>query len=98
MGQTIEIRGTAVVDTVLVVDTDRSLAGQDGEGFDGIEEAREAEGFPAVLAGRLFEADAAIDHVFVMSNTVTARRASGWDDASRDRATAIIAEFFLFYR
>lgn len=98
MGQTIEIRGTAVVDSVLVVDTDRTLAGQDGEAFDGIDEAREAEGFPAELAVRIFEADAAVDHVFVMSNTVTARRAGGWDDAARDRVVALIADLFRFYR
>jgi len=98
VGQTIEIRGTAVVDGVLVVDTDRSLAGQDGEGFDGVEAARAADGFPARLAGRLFEADSAIDHVFVMSNTVTVRRVGGWDDASRARAAGVVSDFFLFYR
>lgn len=98
MGQTIEIVDTAVVGGVLVVDTDRTIAGQDGEGFDGVAAARGAAGFPARLAERLFAADAEIDHVFVMSNTLTVRRREGWDDASIDAVTGVVADFFRFYR
>ncbi len=97
MGQTIEITKTAVVGTVLLFDTDRSLAGQDGCGFDGADAARDAAGFPAVLAVRLFEGDPGIDHVFVMSNTVTVRRPQGWDADAADRAAGIISDFFRFY-
>lgn len=98
MGQTIEINATDVVDHVLVIDTDRSLAGQDGESYSGVEAARLKDSFPARLAVRLFEADAEVDHVFVMSNTVSVRRPSGWSDDAIERATGIVAEFFRHYR
>lgn len=98
MGQTIEITQTAVVETVLLIDTDRSLTGQEGCGFDGADAARDAAEFPAVLAVRLFEADPGIDHVFVMSNTVTVRRPQGWEDDAVARAAGIVSDFFRFYR
>lgn len=95
MGQTIDILETTVIGDALVVDTDRSLAGQDGEGF-----SRDVTGdatFPARLAARLFEGDAGIDHVFVMSNTVTIRREGGWDSAAEDAARSVVSRFFRFY-
>lgn len=95
MGQTIDILDTTVIGDALVVDTDRSLAGQDGEGF-----SRDTAGdatFPARLAGRLFEADPGVDHVFVMSNTVTIRRSGGWDAAAEDAARSVVSRFFRFY-
>lgn len=97
MGQTIEITGTAVIDHVLVVDTDRTLAGQDGVAFSGAETARLKSTFPARLAIELFEADDAIDHVFVMSNAVSVRRPVGWDDEQIERTVGIISGFFRFY-
>jgi hypothetical protein len=97
MGQTIEINGTDVVDHVLVIDTDRSLAGQDGERYSGVEAARLKTSFPARLAVRLFEADDEVDHVFVMSNTVSVRRPSGWNAGSIDRSAGVVSAFFRFY-
>jgi hypothetical protein len=97
VGQTIEILGTAMVDAVLVVDTDRTLGGQDGEAFSGPEQAATSSTFPARLAARLFEADPEIDHVFVLSNTVTVRRPSGWDDASVDGTAGTVSRFFRVY-
>lgn len=98
MGQTIEINKTDVVEHVLVIDTDRSLAGQDGEAFSGVEAARLRTTFPAQLAVRLFEADQGVDHVFVMSNTVSVRRPTGWNDAAVETAARTVSEFFRFYR
>ena len=98
MGQTIEINGTAVIDHVLVIDTDRSLAGQDGESYSGVEAARLKTSFPARLAVRLFEGDAEVDHVFVMSNTVSVRRPSGWTDTAIDNASDVVSVFFRHYR
>lgn len=98
MGQTIEINKTDVVDHVLVIDTDRSLAGQDGERFAGVETARLGTTFPAQLAVRLFEADGSVDHVFVMSNTVSVRRPTGWNDQAIETASRTVSEFFRFYR
>jgi hypothetical protein len=97
MGQTIEILSMTVIDSVLVVDTDRSLGGQDGEAFSGPEQAAASSTFPARLAGRLFEADAGIDHVFVLGNTVTVRRRAGWDDQSEATAGEIVSRFFRVY-
>lgn len=97
MGQTIQINRTAVIDQVLVVDTDRSIAGQDGEAFSGRESARSQSTFPARLAVRLFESDEAIDHVFVMSNTVSVRRLPAWSEGDVKKATQVVADFFRFY-
>lgn len=97
MGQTIEINNTNVIDKLLLVDTDRTLAGQDGEAYGGIEAARRSSTFPGRLAVRIFEADPEIDHVFVMSNQVSARRFSGWDDDGARRVAAVISEFFRVY-
>lgn len=97
MGQTIQINSTAVIDQVLVIDTDRSLAGQDGEAFSGRESARTQPTFPARLAVRLFESDESIDHVFVMSNTVSVRRLPSWSEDDVKRAAQVVADFFRFY-
>lgn len=97
MGQTIQINRTAVIDQVLVIDTDRSLAGQDGEAFSGRESARTQSTFPARLAVRLFESDESIDHVFVMSNTVSVRRLPVWSEDAVKGAVQVVADFFRFY-
>ena len=98
MGQTIEIRRTVVVGDVLIVDADRSITGQDGEIYTGIEAARRGSTFPAALAVRLFEGVPGVDHVYVMSNTVSIRRPSGWDQADVDAAAGVVSDFFRFYR
>lgn len=97
MGQTIEVNKRTVIDKVLMIDTDRTLAGQDGEAFGGVEAARRSRTFPGRLAVRLFEADPDIDHVFVMSNQVSLRRFAGWDDAASDRVARLVTDFFRVY-
>lgn len=97
MGQTIEINRTTVVDKVLMIDTDRSLAGQDGESFGGVEAARRGSTFPARLASKLFEGDTEIDHVFVMSNQVSVRRFAGWTDDAVEAVSSLVAAFFRIY-
>ncbi|MDX1690496.1 MAG: hypothetical protein R3290_05700 [Acidimicrobiia bacterium] len=98
MGQPIEVLRTTVVGDVLMIDTDRSITGQDGSAFSSASEAEESEVFPGELAGRLFSSDEGIDHVFVASNQVVVRRPAGWDDGSADEAARIVADFFVFYR
>lgn len=105
MGQTIEINRTSVIGDVLIIDGDRTLAGQDGEGFDGpeearrvVESARRAAAFPARLALRLFETVPGLDHVHVMSNVVTLRRSDGWNDGLVAEAAGVVSDFFRFYR
>lgn len=98
MGQTIEIRRTVTLGDVLIVDADRSITGQDGEVFNGVEAARRGSTFPAALATRLFEDVPGVDHVYVMSNTVSVRRPSGWGEADVATAAAVVSDFFRFYR
>lgn len=96
MGQTIEINGSRVIGDVLVVDTDRSLAGQDGEAYVPGETA-ESTTFPARLAERLFEADPEISRVHVMSNAFSASRPGGWNDEAKAAAEDIVIRFFEYY-
>ncbi|MGH8911825.1 MAG: hypothetical protein ACRDVD_04880 [Acidimicrobiia bacterium] len=96
MGQTIEINGSRRIGDVLIIDTDRSLTGQDAESYTpGY--TTESTTFPARLAERLFEADPDIDRVFVLSNAVSVERAGGWTDAAADAVAAIVIDFFRFY-
>jgi hypothetical protein len=94
MGQPIKVDATRLDDVVLF-DTDRSITGQDGAGFDRSEEAEAS--FPGRLAARLFAADPAANHVFVASNQVVVRRSGGWSDDDVDAASRVIADFFLYY-
>jgi hypothetical protein len=97
MGQTIEIKKVTPIGRVLVVDTDRSLTGQDGESFTGSQTAGQVDTFPARLAVRLFESDSEVDYVHAMSNTVSIRRRTDWDDASMAASSEVVAEFFRVY-
>lgn len=97
MGQTIEINRSTVIDRVLMIDTDRTLAGQDGEAYGTVEAAQRSTTLPGRLAARIFESDPAIDHVFVMSNQVSVRRSSGWDDVSVATVARLVSDFFRVY-
>lgn len=96
MGQSIEVASTTV-GNVVMFDTDRSITGQDGAVFSSREDAAEADDFPSVLAVRIFDADAEIDHVFIASNQVVVRRPGGWDDHVRDSVDEVVSDFFRFY-
>ena len=97
MGQTIQIWDTDVVDDILLVSTDRSFTGQDGESYGPGDPIGSDAIFPAQLAGRLFESDPSIDHVYLMSNVLSMRRTGGWDDSSVGAAREVVGSFFLFY-
>lgn len=97
MGQTIEIKSVNPVDRVLVIDTDRSLTGQDGESFTGKQTAAQVGTYPALLAVKLFEADPEVDYVHVMSNAISIRRLKPWDEPSQEVASDAVAEFFRIY-
>ena len=97
MGQRIEVLGNTVVGDSVVIDTDRTITGQDGVVYASAEEAAAGEAFPDVLAQRLFAADDSIASVFVASNTVTVTRYGGWDDAGVTAASGVVADFFVFY-
>lgn len=95
MGQPIEVSTPTVLDGVAVFDSDRTLSGQDGESFS--PGATAGDTLPAELARRIFSEDAAADHVFVFSNTVSIRRVGGWDEAALSSTHTLITDFFVFY-
>lgn len=97
MGQRIEIDSTRVVDDAIIVSTNRSLTGTDGEGYDSPEQASERGTFAAKLAVDLFEADSSIVRVYVSSNVMVVKRSGGWPDEATSTAESVIEEFFLFY-
>lgn len=97
MGQRIKVEGTRVIDDSILVSSDRSLTGTDGEGYNSLDEAASASTFPARLAVELFESDDAIDRVFVSQNVVVVTRSGGWTDEASDSVTRIVEEFFLYY-
>ncbi len=80
---------------VALFSTDRSLTGQDGVSIH--HGAIDGEGPPHDLARRLFEADPHIDHLYVLSNTVSVRRRQTWDEDAVDRARGVIANLFIHY-
>ncbi len=94
MGQDVEIRNTTTVGDVLVIDTDRSFTGQDGQSI-GPDLA--GHGVPLRLARRLFGLEVGIDHVFVLQNAVTVRRPGGWDEESSAAVTEATNSFLRFY-
>lgn len=94
MGQDVEIRNTATVGEVLVIDTDRSFTGQDGQA---IGPELRGQGVPLELARRLFGLEVGIDHVFVLQNAVTVRRPGGWDAGTADAVTETTHSFLRFY-
>ena len=97
MGQQIEILSTEMVGDVLLIDTNRTLGGQDGEGYANRDAARSGKTFPARLSARLMELDPHINRVFTLSNTLTVRRAGGWSPGQVEQVFESVSEFFLFY-
>lgn len=94
MGQTVEIRDIAEIGDTLLVDTDRSFTGQDGQE---ITPTQAGSGVPDKLARALFDLDVGIDYVFVLQNNVSVRRPGGWDEPSVDAVKATTTEFLRFY-
>lgn len=97
MGQLINVEHEVVADSV-VFSADRSITGQSGWAFSAGEQMPDEAGFAGALATRLFESDEAIDHVWVASNTVVVRRKDGWSDGSVEAASAVLSNFFVYYR
>jgi hypothetical protein len=94
MGQTVELRSIVALGDVIVIDTDRSFTGQDGETS---VPGDVGEGVPGELATRLFDLGLGIDHVFVQQNTVTVRRPGGWDAESKGLVEAVAGTFLRYY-
>jgi hypothetical protein len=97
VGQRIAIDRTREVGDSIIVSTNRSLTGTDGEGFDSPAAAADGTTFPAKLAVELFQVDDAIRRVFVHQNVVVVTRDGGWAGEARNASGKVIEEFFLFY-
>ena len=94
MGQKIEVEAVPLGETALF-SLDRSLTGQDGEIFAVPPEPTDDP--PGALARQLFELDASINHVYVLSNSVSVTRDSAWDDESLSIASEVISNLFIHY-
>lgn len=93
MGQKIVVASVAF-GMIAMFDTDRSITGQEGHEYTGPSDNLDP---PGVLANRLFALDDGIDHVHVLSNTVSVRRTSPWTDDILQEATDVVANLFVFY-
>jgi hypothetical protein len=96
MGQPIQLTTTTVDGDVAGFHTDRGITGQDGIGFDR-QSAADADSLPGDLAARMFGIDESLDHVFVASNQVVARRTGAWDATALGTIGDVITGFFVFY-
>jgi hypothetical protein len=95
MGQTVEIRSVAVMGDLLLIDTDRSLTGQDGHA---ITPDHPGAAVPGRLAEKLFGLGVGIDHVYVLQNTVSVRKPGGWDEATTSLVKDETEGFLRFYQ
>lgn len=96
MGQQIEIKSSAVLGAMLVIDTDRSLTGQNGEAFATPQEATGTT-LGAQLAAAMFEVLPSADHVFTASSTVSVRATEPWTDEHVAAATGAVRNFFTYW-
>jgi hypothetical protein len=94
MGQAVVVNQVTEAGDILLVDTDRSFTGQDGMAMS---PDNPGTAVPGMLAGKLFDLDLGIDHVYVLQNTVTMRRPGGWDDATTAEVVSVLESFLLFY-
>lgn len=78
----------------LLIDTDRSFTGQDGQE---ITPENPGTAVPGRLAEELFGLDLGVDYVFVLQNTVSVRRPQGWDQSSADQIKAATRAFLRYY-
>jgi len=97
VGQRIEIDDARVVDSSLIVSTNRSLTGTDGEGYDAADDTTDVDTFGAKASAELFSSDEGISRIYVESNVLVITRSDGWDDATAASAQKVIEDFFLFY-
>ncbi len=97
MGQQIEVDSARVVNDSVMITTNRSFTGADGEGFASQDEAADVDTFGAKLSIDLFESDDKISRVHVASNVVVVTRNGGWSEQGTDAISKVITDFFLFY-
>ena len=97
MGQRIAIDDARVVDNTMIVSTNRSLTGTDGEGYNAAGETTDVDTFGAKAAAELFASDGDVSRVYVESNVLVITRSADWDSGTTASAQKVIEDFFLFY-
>jgi hypothetical protein len=97
VGQPIQELDRATVGDVTIFTLDRNLASMGTYSFDEVPPGPNPDDFVAILAGRIFESDPAINRVYVAANAVQVTRRRGWDEASRSAVSAVIGDLFRFY-
>ncbi len=95
MGQSVVIKRSLTAGDVLLVDTDRSFTGQDGEV---VTPDRSGKGVPAKLGDSVFSLGIGVDHVHVLQNQVSLRRPGGWDDDAVREVETVIEGFLEYYQ
>ena len=94
MGQTVAIRDNVIMGEVLLISTDRSFTGQDGQS---ITADSPGDAVPGLLASELFGLDIGIDHVYVQQNTISLRRPDGWDPEAVTKSLDVTSSFLRHY-
>ena len=97
MGQPIEELDRATIGDVTIFTLDRNLASMGTYSFDEAPAVPSPDDFVEILAGNIFEADPAINRVYVAANAVQVTRRRGWDEASENTVGAVISDLFRFY-
>lgn len=94
MGQTVQIRDSVQLGDSLLIDTDRSFTGQDGQE---ITPDSPGTAVPGQLAEELFNLGLGVDYVFVLQNTISVRRPQGWDESSVTQVKEATSTFLRHY-
>ncbi|MEX1125747.1 MAG: hypothetical protein WD895_06920 [Acidimicrobiia bacterium] len=94
MGQTVVIRDSVTMEDVLLISTDRSFTGQDGQA---ITPDSPGQAVPGLLAEKLFDLDLGIDHVYVLQNMISVRRPGGWDSETVAQTLDVTSSFLRHY-
>jgi hypothetical protein len=96
VGQQIEIKSSVVLGNMLVIDTNRTLTGQNGEAYASLDDAV-GPTLPAELAGSLFSSLGDVDHVFTASNSISVRAKQAWSEPDVAIANATVRNFFTYW-
>lgn len=94
MGQTVVIRDSVTMGDVLLISTDRSFTGQDGQS---ITPDSPGDAVPGLLGDELFGLDLGIDYAYVQQNTISLRRPGGWDPEAVEQALEVTSLFLRHY-
>jgi hypothetical protein len=97
VGQPISELDRTTVGDVAIFTLDRNLTSMGTVAFDEAPSDPGPDDFPALLASRIFDADVAINRVYLAANVVQVTRQRGWDDEALDAVGSLIADLFRFY-